>query len=120
MPIRILTASDVEQALTMPLAIAAMRAAFTQLTAGRDTIPAIVRGTDDTALLRDALLENLHRANLNPIEEANAYAQLLQDFVCTLGGRLSSRRVLDTWGRDRWIRCERSSLVQSKSWRSWA
>ena len=51
--------------------------------AGRDTIPAIVRGTDDTALLRDALLENLHRANLNPIEEANAYAQLLQDFDCT-------------------------------------
>ena len=51
--------------------------------AGRETIPAIVRGTDDTALLRDALLENLHRANLNPIEEANAYAQLLQDFDCT-------------------------------------
>ena len=51
--------------------------------AGRDTVPAIIRGTDDTALLRDALLENLHRANLNPIEEANAYAQLLQDFDCT-------------------------------------
>lgn len=50
--------------------------------AGRDTVPAIIRGTDDTALLRDALLENLHRANLNPIEEANAYAQLLQDFDC--------------------------------------
>ncbi|MHA6513433.1 ParB/RepB/Spo0J family partition protein [Tessaracoccus sp. Z1128] len=51
--------------------------------AGRDTIPAIIRGTDDTALLRDALLENLHRADLNAIEEANAYAQLLQDFDCT-------------------------------------
>lgn len=51
--------------------------------AGRDAIPAIIRGTDDTALLRDALLENLHRANLNPIEEANAYAQLLRDFDCT-------------------------------------
>ncbi|AQP45711.1 ParB/RepB/Spo0J family partition protein [Tessaracoccus flavus] len=51
--------------------------------AGRATIPAIVRGTDDTALLRDALLENLHRANLNPLEEAHAYQQLLEDFACT-------------------------------------
>lgn len=51
--------------------------------AGRTTIPAIVRGTDDTALLRDALLENLHRADLNAIEEAQAYAQLLDDFGCT-------------------------------------
>jgi len=51
--------------------------------AGRTTIPAIIRGTDDTSLLRDALLENLHRANLNPIEEAQAYDQLLRDFACT-------------------------------------
>ena len=51
--------------------------------ADRATIPAIIRGTDDTALLRDALLENLHRANLNPIEEAHAYGQLLEDFGCT-------------------------------------
>ena len=51
--------------------------------AGKETIPAIIRGTDDTALLRDALLENLHRANLNAIEEANAYAQLLNDFECS-------------------------------------
>ena len=51
--------------------------------AGRPTIPAIVRGTEDTALLRDALLENLHRADLNPIEEAQAYDQLLRDFECT-------------------------------------
>lgn len=51
--------------------------------AGRATIPAIVRGTEDSALLRDALLENLHRANLNPIEEAQAYSQLLSDFECT-------------------------------------
>ena len=51
--------------------------------AGKPTIPAIVRGTEDTALLRDALLENLHRANLNPLEEAHAYAQLLEDFACT-------------------------------------
>jgi ParB family chromosome partitioning protein len=51
--------------------------------AGLDTIPSIVRDTDDTAMLRDALLENLHRAQLNPLEEASAYAQLLEDFGCT-------------------------------------
>ncbi|HEY0891334.1 MAG TPA: ParB/RepB/Spo0J family partition protein [Nocardioides sp.] len=51
--------------------------------AGLDTIPAIVRETDDTDMLRDALLENLHRANLNPLEEASAYQQLLSDFSCT-------------------------------------
>ena len=51
--------------------------------AGKEAIPAIVRTTDDDALLRDALLENLHRADLNPIEEANAYRQLLNDFGCT-------------------------------------
>lgn len=48
-----------------------------------ETIPAIVRGTDDADLLRDALLENLHRADLNPLEEAGAYRQLLEDFGCT-------------------------------------
>lgn len=51
--------------------------------AGKDSIPAIVRGTEDNELLRDALLENLHRANLNPLEEAHAYEQLLEDFGCT-------------------------------------
>lgn len=51
--------------------------------AGRETVPAIVRQTDDNDLLRDALLENLHRAQLNPLEEANAYSQLLEDFGCT-------------------------------------
>ncbi len=51
--------------------------------AGLDTIPAIVRETGDDALLRDALLENLHRAELNPLEEAAAYQQLLEDFGCT-------------------------------------
>lgn len=50
---------------------------------GLDRIPAIIRQTDDDALLRDALLENLHRADLNPLEEAAAYAQLLADFACT-------------------------------------
>ena len=51
--------------------------------AGLDTIPSIVRDTADDALLRDALLENLHRSQLNPLEEAAAYDQLLQDFGCT-------------------------------------
>jgi ParB family chromosome partitioning protein len=51
--------------------------------AGLDTIPAIVRDTGDDAMLRDALLENLHRSELNPLEEAAAYQQLLDDFGCT-------------------------------------
>ncbi len=51
--------------------------------AGLDTIPAIVRETGDDAMLRDALLENLHRVQLNPLEEAAAYQQLLEDFGCT-------------------------------------
>ncbi|GAB3457513.1 ParB/RepB/Spo0J family partition protein [Kineococcus endophyticus] len=51
--------------------------------AGFDTIPAIVRDTADDDLLRDALLENLHRSQLNPLEEAAAYQQLLEDFGCT-------------------------------------
>lgn len=63
--------------------------------AGKETIPAIVRATDDESLLRDALLENLHRANLNPLEEARAYQQLLDDFNCTreeLGRRIHRSR----------------------------
>ena len=51
--------------------------------AGLTELPAIVRATGDDVMLRDALLENLHRAQLNPLEEANAYDQLLQDFDCT-------------------------------------
>jgi ParB family transcriptional regulator, chromosome partitioning protein len=51
--------------------------------ASLDTIPAIVRETADHALLRDALLENLHRVQLNPLEEAAAYQQMLEDFGCT-------------------------------------
>ncbi len=50
---------------------------------GLTTIPAIVRDTPDTDMLRDALLENLHRSQLNPLEEAAAYAQLLADFGAT-------------------------------------
>ncbi|WP_310961767.1 ParB/RepB/Spo0J family partition protein [Nocardioides terrisoli] len=63
--------------------------------AGLDVIPAIVRETDDDAMLRDALLENLHRAQLNPLEEAAAYQQLLDDFGCThdeLAGRIGRSR----------------------------
>ncbi|MGQ4561253.1 ParB/RepB/Spo0J family partition protein [Dermabacteraceae bacterium P7054] len=51
--------------------------------AGLETIPAIIRETTDDDLLRDALLENLHRAQLNPLEEAAAYQQLLEDFGCS-------------------------------------
>ena len=51
--------------------------------AGLDTIPAIIRDTTDDDLLRDALLENLHRSQLNPLEEAAAYQQLLEDFGTT-------------------------------------
>jgi ParB family chromosome partitioning protein len=63
--------------------------------AGMETIPAIVRATDDDVMLRDALLENLHRAQLNPLEEAAAYDQLLTDFGCThdeLAGRIGRSR----------------------------
>ena len=66
----------------------------TQL-AGLTTVPAIIRDTDDADLLRDALLENLHRSNLNPLEEAAAYQQLLDDFGCTheeLAARISRSR----------------------------
>jgi ParB family transcriptional regulator, chromosome partitioning protein len=51
--------------------------------AGLETIPAIIRDTADDALLRDALLENLHRQSLNPLEEAAAYQQLLEEFGAT-------------------------------------
>lgn len=63
--------------------------------AGAETIPAIVRDTADTDLLRDALLENLHRSQLNPLEEAAAYQQLLEDFGSTheeLADRLGRSR----------------------------
>jgi ParB family chromosome partitioning protein len=51
--------------------------------AGLETVPAIVRETGDDAMLRDALLENIHRAQLNPLEEAAAYQQLLEEFGVT-------------------------------------
>jgi ParB family chromosome partitioning protein len=63
--------------------------------AGLAAVPAIVRETDDTDMLRDALLENLHRSQLNPLEEAAAYRQMLDDFGCTqeeLAGRIGRSR----------------------------
>lgn len=51
--------------------------------AGLQTIPAIVRDTGDAVMLRDALLENIHRVQLNPLEEAAAYQQLLEEFDVT-------------------------------------
>jgi len=51
--------------------------------AGLVSIPAVVRETADENMLRDALLENIHRANLNPLEEASAYKQMLEDFGTT-------------------------------------
>lgn len=63
--------------------------------AGLETIPAIVRSTADEHMLRDALLENLHRAQLNPLEEASAYQQLLSDFGIT------QEQLADRIGRSR-------------------
>jgi ParB family chromosome partitioning protein len=63
--------------------------------AGLETIPAIVRPTEEADRLRDALLENIHRVQLNPLEEAAAYSQLLTDFGCTqdeLAARLKKSR----------------------------
>ena len=63
--------------------------------AGLDVVPAIIRSTQDVDLLRDALLENLHRSQLNPLEEAAAYQQLLDDFEC------SHEELADRIGRSR-------------------
>ncbi len=63
--------------------------------AGLDAIPAIIRDTEDTDMLRDALVENLHRSQLNPLEEAAAYQQLIDDFELTheqLAERISRSR----------------------------
>jgi len=67
--------------------------------AGLDKIPAIVRQTADDAMLRDALLENIHRVQLNPLEEASAYQQLLEEFEVThedLAGRIGRSRPVIT------------------------
>jgi ParB family transcriptional regulator, chromosome partitioning protein len=67
--------------------------------AGLETIPAIVRETADDSMLRDALLENIHRAQLNPLEEAAAYQQLLDEFGVThdeLAARIGRSRPVIT------------------------
>jgi ParB family chromosome partitioning protein len=67
--------------------------------AGLDRIPAIVRSTADDAMLRDALLENIHRVQLNPLEEAAAYQQLLEEFGVTheqLASRIGRSRPVVT------------------------
>lgn len=67
--------------------------------AGLATIPAIVRETADESMLRDALLENIHRAQLNPLEEAAAYQQLLDEFGVThdeLAARIGRSRPVIT------------------------
>jgi ParB family chromosome partitioning protein len=51
--------------------------------AGLTSIPVIIRQTPDNELLREALIENIHRSQLNALEEAAAYSQLLTDFNCT-------------------------------------
>jgi len=69
-----------------------MRAA---IAAGLPTVPAIVRATEDADLLKEALVENIHRVQLNPLEEAAAYQQLLEDFGVTqeeLAARLGRSR----------------------------
>jgi ParB family chromosome partitioning protein len=63
--------------------------------AGLTAIPAVIRDTTDENMLRDALLENLHRADLNPLEEASAYRQLLEDFGIT------QEQLADRLGRSR-------------------
>ncbi len=74
--------ADVSDGVEFELVMGERRWRATQL-AGLETIPAIIKETQDDALLRDALLENLHRSNLNPLEEAAAYQQLLDDFGCS-------------------------------------
>lgn len=89
-----LTASIVEVGLLQPIVVRKRGAEHHELVmgerrwrasqnAGLDYIPAIVREVGDDELLRDALLENLHRQELNPLEEAAAYQQLLDDFGAT-------------------------------------
>jgi ParB family transcriptional regulator, chromosome partitioning protein len=65
------------------------------IVAGLPTVPAIVRATEDADLLKEALVENIHRVQLNPLEEAAAYQQLLEDFGVTqeeLAARLGRSR----------------------------
>lgn len=85
---------DVDGSVRFELIMGERRWRATQ-EAGLETIPAIIKETEDDDLLRDALLENLHRSQLNALEEAAAYQQLLEDFGCThdeLAGRIGRSR----------------------------
>ncbi|KGN31167.1 chromosome partitioning protein ParB [Knoellia sinensis KCTC 19936] len=75
-------AADVPEGVTYELIMGERRWRASR-EAGKDTVPAIIKATEDDDLLRDALLENLHRSQLNALEEAAAYQQLLDDFGCT-------------------------------------
>jgi len=93
-PIVVRPVSDGGGPARYELIMGARRLRATQA-AGLSTIPAIIRDTEDGDLLRDALLENLHRSELNPLEEAAAYQQLLDDFGCTheeLAARIARSR----------------------------
>lgn len=75
-------ATDVPEGVAFELIMGERRWRASRV-AGNDTVPAIIKATEDDDLLRDALLENLHRSQLNALEEAAAYQQLLDDFACT-------------------------------------
>lgn len=79
-PVVVRPVDDVEASYELIMGERRFRAAQE---AGLTEIPAIIREVRDDDLLRDALLENLHRSDLNPLEEAAAYQQLLDDFSCT-------------------------------------
>jgi len=79
---RVVDRTDVPDGVDFELIMGERRLRASQL-AGLTTVPAIIKDTHDDDLLRDALLENLHRSQLNPLEEAAAYQQLLDDFGCS-------------------------------------
>jgi ParB family chromosome partitioning protein len=93
-PIVVRESGEVDGELTYELIMGERRLRAARA-AGLDTVPAIVRDTTDDAMLRDALLENIHRVQLNPLEEAAAYQQLLEEFGATheeLAGRIGRSR----------------------------
>ena len=79
---RIADRTDVPEGVEYELIMGERRWRATQQ-ADLETVPAIIKDTHDDDMLRDALLENLHRSQLNPLEEAAAYQQLLDDFGCS-------------------------------------
>jgi len=81
-PIVVRPASGLPDGASYELVMGERRLRATKL-AGLTAIPAVIKETADDAMLRDALLENLHRSQLNPLEEASAYQQLLADFDIT-------------------------------------